>query len=101
MQYETEERPGIIEVKLRGQVTYADHPSFRSIMSRLAESAAQTLVFELNNVEFIDSAGLGMLLIVRDTAEQKKADVILRHPRGQVQKIFTSSKFETLFTIEA
>lgn len=101
MQYETDERPGVMEVKLQGRVTYADHPSFRSIMSRLNESAAQKLIFELNAVEFIDSAGLGMLLIVRDTADQKKTEVILRHPRGQVQKIFSSSKFETLFTIEA
>lgn len=100
MQYESSERNGVIEVRLHGRVTYSDHPSFRNVIAQVRDSAAQRLVFEMADVEFIDSAGLGMLLMVRDTASQKKAEVVLRHPRGQVQRIFASSKFDTLFIIE-
>lgn len=100
MQYETSERPGVIEVTLHGRITYSDHPSFRNVMAQIKESGATQLVFDLADVEFIDSAGLGMLLMVRDTAAQKRAEVVLRRSRGQVQRIFASSKFETLFTVE-
>lgn len=100
MQYETTERNGVIEVTLHGRITYSDHPSFRNVIGQIRDSSAQQLVFDMRDVEFIDSAGLGMLLMVRDTASQKKAGVVLRGPRGQVQRIFTSSKFETLFTIQ-
>lgn len=100
MQYESAERGGVIEVTLHGRITYSDHPSFRNVIGQIRDSGAQKVIFELNDVEFIDSAGLGMLLMVRDTASQKKAQVVLRRPRGQVQRIFASSKFDTLFTIE-
>lgn len=100
MQYETSENAGVIEVKLHGRVTYSDHPSFRSVISMIKESAATKLVFDVADVEFIDSAGLGMLLMVRDTAAQKNAQVVLKGPKGQVQRIFASSKFDSLFTIQ-
>lgn len=100
LQYETAERDGSIHVTLHGRVTYADHPSFRNVISQIRESDARELVFDLADVEFIDSAGLGMLLMVRDTASQKNANIVLRSPKGQVQRIFSSSKFETLFTIQ-
>lgn len=100
MQYESAERNGVIDVTLHGRITYSDHPSFRNVIAQVRESSAQKVVFDLSDVEFIDSAGLGMLLMVRDTATQRKAPVVLRRPRGQVARIFSSSKFETLFTIE-
>jgi len=100
LHYETTERNGVIEVTLHGRVTYSDHPSFRNVIAQFRDSSAQQLVFDMRDVEFIDSAGLGMLLMVRDTASQKKAQIVLRGPRGQVQRIFASSKFETLFTIQ-
>lgn len=100
LQYESAERSGVIEVTLHGRITYSDHPSFRNVIAQIRDSAAQRVVFEMGDVEFIDSAGLGMLLMVRDTASQKKAEVVLRRPRGQVERIFASSKFDTLFTVE-
>ncbi len=101
LQYETSDRGDVVEVTLHGRVTYSDHPSFRNVIGQIRDSSAQKLIFDMSDVEFIDSAGLGMLLMVRDTASQKKAEVVLRNPRGQVQRIFASSKFETLFTVEA
>ena len=100
MQYESAERDGVIVVTLHGRITYSDHPSFRNVIGQIRDAAAQKVVFEMADVEFIDSAGLGMLLMVRDTASQKKTEVVLRRPCGQVQRIFASSKFDTLFTIE-
>ncbi len=91
----------MFEVTLHGRITYSDHPSFRNVIGQIRDTAAQKVIFEMADVEFIDSAGLGMLLMVRDTASQKKAEVVLRRPYGQVQRIFASSKFDTLFTIEA
>lgn len=100
MEYETLEKNGIIHVTLRGRITYADHPSFRNVMSQLANSSATRLEFDLANAEFIDSAGLGMLLLVRDAAAQRKATVVLKGPKGQVQRIFASNRFESLFAIQ-
>lgn len=100
MQYESSERDDTIHVTLHGRVTYTDHPSFRNVISQVRDSRARHLVFDVSDVEFIDSAGLGMLLMVRDTASERRADVVLRGARGQVERIFTSSNFDSLFTLQ-
>lgn len=100
MQYESSEREGTIHVTLHGRVTYSDHPSFRNVISQVRDSAARHLVFDVSDVEFIDSAGLGMLLMVRDTASERRADVVLRGAKGQVERIFNSSQFDSLFTLQ-
>ena len=49
---------------------------------------------------FIDSAGLGMLLLARDEGKRKNLDVCLRRPRGQVKRMLEVARFDTMFTIE-
>jgi HptB-dependent secretion and biofilm anti anti-sigma factor len=88
------------EVALSGQLTFPDHTNFRALADKLLKSAGQPLVIDLADLDFIDSAGLGMLLIVRNEAERANRTVALRAPRGQVKKIFELSKFESLFGIE-
>lgn len=51
-------------------------------------------------VSFMDSAALGMLLLLRDWAVRKGAAVTLAHPQGQVKKLFAVSRFNDLFRIE-
>jgi HptB-dependent secretion and biofilm anti anti-sigma factor len=87
-------------VMLSGQLTFSDHPTFRTVTARLLKSAGQRLVIELQELDFVDSAGLGMLLIARDEADKAQRQLVLRSPRGQVKRMFEISKFETLFPIE-
>jgi HptB-dependent secretion and biofilm anti anti-sigma factor len=88
------------EVALSGQLTFPDHANFRVVADTLLKSAATPLVIDLSELEFIDSAGLGMLLIVRSEAERVDRAVRLRAPHGQVKRIFDLSKFDSLFGID-
>jgi len=92
--------PDQSEVALSGQLTFPDHANFRTVADLLLKSPGQPLVIDLSELEFIDSAGLGMLLIVRTEAERVERSVRLRAPRGQVKRIFDLSKFENLFGID-
>ena len=88
------------EVALSGQLTFPDHANFRTVADMLLKSEGRPLVIDLSELEFIDSAGLGMLLIVRSEAERVERAVRLRGPRGQVRRIFDLSKFDSLFGID-
>lgn len=88
-------------VCLSGEFTFTDHLAFKAIVSRLFEKQDQPVVIELAKLEFIDSAGLGMLLIAREEAEKARRSLILRGPRGQVKRMFDVTKFDTLFAVEA
>ncbi|MBF0093214.1 MAG: STAS domain-containing protein [Alphaproteobacteria bacterium] len=88
------------EVLLSGRLTFADHVGFRSLIALLDEPGLRRLVFDLNGVEFVDSAALGMLLLARDSAAGRGVRVVLRGARDQVKRIMEVAQFDTLFTIE-
>lgn len=88
-------------VSISGEFTFTDHVAFKAIASRLFERQGKPIVIDLAELEFIDSAGLGMLLIVRDEADKAARRLILRGPCGQVKRMFEVTKFDTLFTVEA
>lgn len=98
MNFESSEDRDRMRFVLHGRITYSDHVSFRGIIGRLKDSAAAKLEFDFDDVEFIDSAGLGMLLMIRDVAEMKGVSVVIRGAKGQVERVLLNSKFDSMFT---
>ncbi|KIZ47552.1 MULTISPECIES: STAS domain-containing protein [Rhodopseudomonas] len=88
-------------VSLTGELTFVDHQAFREVADRLGASTGKTIVIELADLEFIDSAGLGMLLIAREEARKTNRTLVLRGAKGQVGRMFALTKFDTLFSVEA
>jgi HptB-dependent secretion and biofilm anti anti-sigma factor len=88
-------------VSISGEFTFTDHIAFKAIASRLFARQGKPIVIDLAKLEFIDSAGLGMLLIVREEADKAHRSLVLRGPCGQVKRMFDVTKFDTIFTVEA
>jgi anti-anti-sigma factor len=86
--------------RLKGRFTFADHAGFRVILSAMNGSGAKRVVVDLSELEFIDSAGMGMLLLANDTGKNSGTLLSLRGARGQVQKLFAGQKFFTVFAFE-
>jgi anti-anti-sigma factor len=99
MQFEMKENDAA--VALSGDLTFTDHVVFREIADRLALSSARAITIDVANLKFIDSAGLGMLLIAREEAGKTNRALVLRGAKGQVKRMFELTKFDTLFTVEA
>jgi anti-anti-sigma factor len=100
MQYQVSTRNNTIEVKVCDKITFTDIEGLREIINEMLHSDAGAMVMNLQDVEFIDSAGLGMLLLARDELAKKDGNLILRHPTGQVKRMFDVANFDALFTIE-
>jgi anti-anti-sigma factor len=88
-------------VAISGEFTFTDHAAFLGVANRLLGTRDQPIAIDLSRLEFIDSAGLGMLLIVRDEAKKASRHLVLRGPQGQVKRMFAVTKFDTLFTVGA
>lgn len=88
------------EVFLRGQFTFFDTTVFTRIRDLFVASGAQTLVLNFRDIDFIDSAALGMLLLAREEIEKLGLALILASPSRVVEKAFRISAFDTLFQIE-
>jgi anti-anti-sigma factor len=99
MKFEFEQNDA--RVTISGEFTFSDHVAFREVAGRLFQAKDHTVVVDLSQLQFIDSAGLGMLLVARDEAGKAGRMLVLSQPQGQVKRMFTITKFGELFTIQA
>lgn len=88
-----------IYIDLVGRLTFADYGSFKEITELFVEHNPKNCLLDLSNLEFIDSAGLGMLLIARDKMRMKNGDVTLKGAHGQVKKMLDLGHFDSLFKV--
>jgi HptB-dependent secretion and biofilm anti anti-sigma factor len=100
MLYTFNNQNGILTATLSGQLNYTDNQVFKKILDHVAETAPSKVVLDFAKVDFIDSAGLGMLLLLRDQCTNKNIDISFKSVHGQVQTIFNISKFNELFAIQ-
>jgi stage II sporulation protein AA (anti-sigma F factor antagonist) len=89
------------QIVISGQLTFADSQKFKQILDALPEVPPRSLTLDFRGTDFIDSAGLGMLLLLRDECQTRNIPLSITSASGQVLKIFLISKFDQLFTLRS
>ena len=100
MEYNLKTEGDTRKVVFQGRFTFADNKAFREMVSDVREGDCRRCVFDMSKLEFIDSAGLGMLLLARDAANDGNIGLVVQGPQGQVRKMLEIAKFEDILTIE-
>jgi len=100
MDYTSNVNGNCMELAMSGQFLFTDNELFREIVNKMNEHQGNEVVFDINQLEFIDSAGLGMLLLAKETADKKQQQVRLRGLKGQVKHMIEVSKFDALIPCE-
>lgn len=100
MKYEITDDEAGPTLMLRDQLTFADREVFDAVIDKLLARGRARLQVDMSQLDYMDSAGLGMLLTLRDRAERAGADVVLRRPKSEVRELLVLACFDTLFTIE-
>ena len=90
----------IHHVRLSGAFTFTDHAGFRDVLNVIGEGSVQQVTIHMAQVNFVDSAALGMLLLARDEAEKYRKQLVLRGAAGQVKKMFDMARFNMLFSLD-
>lgn len=87
-------------VRLSGQLTFAENGAFRRVVEDLEQSGRGEVVIDLGPLAFIDSAGMGMLLVARDLTAARGGRVVLSNAGGQVARMLRLAKFGDFFTLD-
>lgn len=88
------------EVTLRGDLTFADHEAFRSVLFTLADSPdTQNIIIDVKGLGFIDSAGIGMLIIAHDEAKDRRQQLTIRGARDQVKAALDIADLKSLIRL--
>ena len=99
MEIGNELNQGTYNDTLRGKFTFSDHIEFREVLHKIEDNDVTQIVFHLGNLEFVDSTGLGMLLLALDAAESQQKKLTITGAMGQVKKMFDLARFHTLFSM--
>ena len=87
MKYEIENDAGTTVLRVSGEMTVSDRGAFDAMIPRVVQGGSRNVVVDMKNLEFMDSAGLGMLLTLRDQAQGSGVSVRLRGPEGDVREM--------------
>lgn len=99
MEYSTRRDGNSLVAALRGSLKFSDNSSLRSIIEEMKTSGAGSVTVDLAGLESIDSAGLGMLLLVNDAAKDNGQSLTVAGAQGQVRKMLDISKFGDLINL--
>lgn len=66
----------------------------------LCQPDVSTLIFDLRNIEYVDSSGLGALLLAYRQMKENGAPIVLVGVQPMVKKMLTISQIDSLFQYE-
>jgi anti-anti-sigma factor len=89
-----------LKIKISGRFDFSVHKDFRETYSRI-DPAYTTFIIDLSDTNYMDSAALGMLLVLRERAGGSKADITLIGFNNSIGQILEISRFEQLFKLKA
>ena len=92
-------KDGCAEINLSGRFTFSDSPEYRKVLAAIVKANAKSLVCNLSDLGFMDSSGLGMLMVTLKECQQNNIALELRSPRGDVKHLLDMTKANERFKI--
>ncbi len=85
---------------MSGRFEFAAHREFRDAYTpALANDQVKDIQLHMSQIDYIDSAALGMLLIIREKSNLARKSISLSSPSAAVKQVLEIANFEKLFTI--
>jgi anti-sigma B factor antagonist len=96
---ELEMRDDVAILHVSGQMREMGADALREELDRLIEGGTYRLIFDLGNVTFISSVGLGQLMRAYRNATSNEGYVRIVNPQPLVEEVFRFTKLHTLIGI--
>lgn len=87
-----------VVVTVRGEVDVVTAPQLRSFLFD-AVAGARHLVLDLSDLEFIDAAGLSVLVATQRRLARRGSKVVLRSPPAITRRVLQVTGLERLFSL--
>lgn len=88
-----------VTIRLGDRFGFQEHADFRASF-REDPSGSRSYVVDMRAVSYLDSAALGMLLVLREHAGEDQRAVCLQVGSDPVSEILGLANFDSLFDIE-
>lgn len=100
MQIAIEKKGDVSRFILSGRFDFSSHREFRNACEEVlqAEDVSEIEV-DFSRVEYLDSSALGMLLLLREKANNVNMRVTLANCKGIVRQVLEVANFQKLFVL--
>lgn len=93
------EKDNITIIRLDGEIDVTMAPRLKKLFQETIESGKNRILVDLEKVEFIDSSGLGILVVAFKLAKAKKGALVFANPGAQVLKTIQLTRLDKHFEI--
>ncbi|OIQ88862.1 STAS domain protein [mine drainage metagenome] len=87
-------------LRCQGRLTLPASGGFATVSDQMKATGCRTWIVDLSGVDFIDSAGMWTLLMMRDVVMQMNGRLTLSGAAGQVAKALRLTRFDDLIGVE-
>lgn len=85
-------------ISIKGRFDFNLHHQFRAVIED-ADDKIERYIVDLKESDYMDSAALGMLLLLLEKADNEKYRVRIINPNNTIVKILEIANFHILFDI--
>ena len=89
----------LVEFDLLGRLDANTAPEAEKTISSAIDGGASKLLFNLDSLEYISSAGLRVMLVAAKKIRQTNGKIVLCSLKDNVQEVFDISGFSSIFNI--
>jgi anti-anti-sigma factor len=91
----------IATFSLQGRFDFSQYALFKEEQARALDKAeVKHIVLDFGGLDYLDSAALGILLVLLDKAKEQNQTVTIKRAKGVVREILQVAHFERMFKIE-
>ncbi len=91
---EIEEKQNIPIVHINGEIDIYTCPELRKKLCELIDNGSRKLILDLENIQYIDSTGLGTIAHTARAIESENGQIFVISSKNQIKKIFKVSGLE-------
>jgi anti-sigma B factor antagonist len=92
------DREGVVVLDMNGRITVGDEASrFREVMRELAKTPQPKVILNLKDVDYIDSTGLGAIVMCATTVRNAGGEVTLVNLNKRTIELLVMTKLSTIF----
>lgn len=100
MSYQINEFDGKVIVKLTGDLYVKSVAGLREELLKLISASKIYYVFDMSELQYIDSAGLGLLVTIQKRVIPQGGEVRIHGLHGTIKELFEQTRLDKVFIIE-
>jgi len=93
------EEPAVALLRLEGSLVRHEDLELEELVQELLAKDCRRFILDFTLVEFIDSAGIGLIIKLASMADKKKGSFLLCNPKKNVKNVFSMLGLESRFKI--